>query len=316
MKREESLHTFSMNEAFAHEDEGTVHATPTGVVSIMSNAKHAFPGVITAHQLARSLDVILKPHGFIKETTLLATSLCCDEVCRDTEDEIRNVYGQNFSFGGVAGFPFGGCMAFGAMLHHIPTDGQVVIVYASHVGIDYDGVVGRVNRRGHKGSGACCNTALASLKYVQAVHCGRVIHSPDASDPIDAQQVFIDSALMAYSERLLSSQTPIIDLPHVVNDAQRALLLRIMAKCKTDVPEGTKIALLGGVQVNTPEGAPEYFLPRSFTLCDASGETTEDLLSALIQEGEKDIKSIIRQKKLDRKMAEAKKGLVDVPVIP
>jgi hypothetical protein len=275
-----------------------------------------FPGIITSHQLARSLDVILSKQGFEKEKTLLGTSLCCDEVCRDMEDELKEVYGQNFSFGGIAGFPFGGCTAFGAMCHHIPLDGSCVIVYGSHVGIDFDGVIGKVNRKGHHGSGACCNTAVASLAYIKAVKEGITIHSPDPSDPIDAQQVFVDSAMLKHSDRLFNAENENIELPHAINDCQTDLLKRIMDKCIKDIPDGTKVAIIGGVQVNTPEGTPDYFLPKRFDLCNSNGELVEDLLQSLIDEGHKDPKEIIRQKKLDRLMAKAKEGTIDVPMNP
>ena len=81
----ESLHTFSMKAAFSHEDEGSSKSSPVSVIAVMENAKKYFPGVITARQLARSLDTILTPKGFDKEKTLLATSFCCDEVCKFEE---------------------------------------------------------------------------------------------------------------------------------------------------------------------------------------------------------------------------------------
>mmetsp|Transcript_28592 Transcript_28592/g.43751 ORF Transcript_28592/g.43751 Transcript_28592/m.43751 type:complete len:324 (-) Transcript_28592:1637-2608(-) len=316
MRRNASLHTFTMDAAFAHEDEGTAHSSAASVVSVMNNAKTIFPGIITAHQLARSLKAILTPRGFDTDKTLLASSFCCDEVCRDLEDELREVYGQNFSFGGIAGFPFGGNSAFGALLHHMPVDGQIVIVYGPHVGIDYDGVIGKVNRRGHSGSGTCCNTAIAGLAYVKAVAEGVKIHSPDASDPIDAQQVFVDSALMKHSTRLLDAEDPNVELPHVVFEEQGHLLNRIMEKClPKDVPEGTKIALLGGIQVNTPEGTPEYFLPKKFSILNHSGEVKEDMLQELMEEGNKDIKQVIKEMKLAKKTEQLKAGIVDVPIV-
>ena len=313
---DQSLHAFSMKEAFNHEDEGTPTSSAVSVVSVMAIAKYTYPGVVTAHQLARSLDVILTPRGFQKESTLLTTSFCCDEVCRHLEDELRDAYGQNFSIGGIAGFSFGGAMAFGAMCKHIPTDGQVVIVYGPHVGIDYDGLIGKVNRRGHKGSGSCCNSAKASLAYVKAVKEGVKIHSPDPSDPIDAQQVFVGSALMPHADRCLSAEDSQVELPHAIYDCQTDLLKRIMDKCcPRDIPKGTKIALLGGIQVNTPEGTPEYFLPKSFALLNSDGTMMEDLLDDLIYEGQKDIRQIIKEKKLQAKMDEAKANIIDVPIV-
>ena len=266
--------------------------------------------------LARSIETILSKKGFDKQNTLLATSLCCDEVCRDMEDELKAIYGQNFAFGGVAGFPFGGCTAFGAMCHHIPIDGNCIIVYGSHVGIDHDGVVGKVNRRGHQGSGACCNTAIASLAYVKATKSGMMVSSPDPSDPIDAQQVFVDVALMKHSDRLLNAVDPNIELPHVVNDCQTELFERIVKKCTKDIPDGSMVAILGGIQINTPEGTPEYFLPKNFTICDSNGEIVEDLLEALMEEGHKDPMKLVLEQKLDRLMEQAKDGLIDVPMEP
>lgn len=315
MKKVESLHTFAMHAVADHEDEGTAISTPASVVGVMEIAKQTFPGCITAHQLARAMNVILEPKGFEKDTTLLTTSFDCDEVCRDLEDELRSVYGQNFSMGGIGGFPFGGCTAFGAMGHHIPTSGQVVIVFGPHVGIDFDGVIGKVNRRGHEGSGHCCDTAFTGLEYVKAVKGGSIIHSPDASDPIDAQQVFINSALMDHSDRLLSASNSEVELPHVMFDCQEALFKRIMAKCLPgDVAKGVKIALLGGIQVNTPLGTPEYFLPKTFTTFDSSGKKESDLLAPLVDEGHKDIKKILMQKRLEERTARANAGLLKVPI--
>lgn len=314
MNMDDSFHEFTMKEGFLHEDEGTAFFSAASVISVMENAKTHFPGIITTHQLSRSLSCILGTKGFSKTNTLLATSLSCDEVCRDMEDELRSVYGQNFSFGGIAGFPFGGCTAFGSMCHHIPKDGNCLIVYASNTGIDLDGIVGKVNRRGHHGSGTC-TASIAALAYVKAVREGRVIHSPDPSDPIDAQQVFVDAAVMKHSDRLLNATNPNVELPHVIHECQTELLNRIMDKCIVDIPEGTSLAILGGVQVNTPEGTPDYFLPKSFKLCDNKGDTVEDLLGELMKEGHKDPIEILRQKKLDRKMADAKRGLNDVPIV-
>jgi len=316
MKRNESLHTFAMDVAFAHDDEGTAHTSPSSVVGVMHNAKSTFPGIVTAHQLARSLDVILEPRGFEKETTLLATSFACDEVNRDLEDELREVYGQNFSFGGIGGFPFGGTTAIGALCHHVPSKGQCIIVYGPHVGIDFDGVIGKVNRRGHQGSGACCHTGLASLEYVKAVKEGRTIHSPDPSDPMNAQLVFVNSALLEHSDRLLQAEDPAVELPHAMYDCIDELLKRILDKClPRDLPAGVPVALLGGVQVNTPEGTPEYFLPKKFTIVNNNGEVIEDLLSELIDEGNKDIKQVLLSKRLKEKTEKAQEGMVEVPVV-
>jgi len=305
-----------MDAAFAHEDEGTAFSSPSSVKDVMSKAKTTFPGVITAHQLARSLDVILSSLGVEKTNTLLATSFSGDEVNRDVEDELRALFGQNFNMGGIGGFPFGGQTALGALAHHVPENGTCLIVYGPHVGIDFDGVIGRVNRRGHHGSGACCNTALASLAYVKAVRAGEQIHSPDPSDPIDAQQVFVDSALLEHGERLEKAENPNIELPHAMYDCIEAFFKRLMKKCARDFRDNVTIVMLGGIIVNTPEGTPEYFLPKKFDLCNNTGEVAHDLLENLVEEGTKDIKSIIKERQYREKMEKAKEGQIEITIKP
>jgi len=45
------------------------------------------------------------------------------------------------------------------------------------------------------------------------------------------------------------------------------------------------------------------------------GEVVEDLLSALIDEGNKDIKQVLLSKRLKEKTEKAQEGLVEVPVL-
>ena len=91
---DESLHTFTIKTTFAHEDEGTASSSAASVIKIVENVKNTFPGVVTSRQLARSMKVILEPKGFTLDKTLLVTSFCCDEVCRDLEDELKKNFGQ------------------------------------------------------------------------------------------------------------------------------------------------------------------------------------------------------------------------------
>lgn len=44
--------------------------------------------------------------------------------------------------GGLAGIPFIGKVGYGAFSAHIPKDGNLIILFAPHVGIAPDGTVG------------------------------------------------------------------------------------------------------------------------------------------------------------------------------
>ena len=80
-----------------------------------------YAGALTNANLASKVKAALASVGYDESTTLLASSLCCDEVNRELEKELAQIYGDNFSMGGLAGFAFGGITSFGAMAHHIPT---------------------------------------------------------------------------------------------------------------------------------------------------------------------------------------------------
>jgi len=320
MKRIDSLHTFTTQTTYAHEDEGTAEASSSSIIKIMERAKNQFPGIISARQLCRALDAVLSKNGFKNETTFLATSFDCDEVNRSLEDELRKGFNDNFNIGGIAGFPFGGASSFAAMAHHIPLGGNCLMVYGPHIGIDFDGFAGKVNRRGHHGSGTCCNAAWTALHYVEAVHSGKKIHSPDPSDPIDSQQVFVNSALLGHADRILKAEDPDVETAYALFECIDALMKRIVDKCcggaRSDVADGVNIAYLGGVQVNTGPGTPEYFVPLKFELRNNKGELVADLLKELLAEGSKDILEVLRQKRLDDKLEKLKSSMITVDIKP
>lgn len=93
--------------------------------SMASMVKAAFPRAISNAELVSKVTGALKEYGY-GASSLVATSLCCDEVNRVLEKDFAPHYNDNFSMGGLAGFAFGGVTSFGAMAHHIP-DGKSVI---------------------------------------------------------------------------------------------------------------------------------------------------------------------------------------------
>jgi hypothetical protein len=223
----------------------------------------------------------LKERGFGKNNTLVATSLCCDEVNRELEKGLKKTFGDNFSMGGLAGFAFGGVTSFCAMAHHIPTNGNCLVIFGPHVGVDADGVVGKVNRRGRAHSGACCGSAAAAASYVSSVRKGVSKVSDNPTDPLDAQQTYVGNMLLPYGTRLALAIDPAVELPISLYDAQKALIDKIVSKGCGEVGGDGKIALLGGIQINTPPGTPDYFLPMSFELLDNKGNKLANMIGTL-----------------------------------
>ena len=76
----------------------------------------AFPKAKTNAELVSSITKALGKYGYTKDNSLVATSLCADEVNRVLEKDLAEAFDMpNFSMGGLAGFPFGGVTSFGAM---------------------------------------------------------------------------------------------------------------------------------------------------------------------------------------------------------
>lgn len=242
----------------------------------------AFPGALTNASLMKKVSDRLDQYGY-GETTLVATSLCCDEVNRPLEKALAKQYDEPFVMGGLAGFPFGGITSFGAMAHHIPDGGSCLVVYGPHVGVDSFGSIGTVNRRGRAKGGACCGSAAAALGNVRkGVMVPKTADTgagaPPMIDTLDAQQAYVNSQLLPYGERLLMAADQNIELPYALYDAQKQMIDSIVAKGAGAMESDGYIAMLGGIQINTPEDASDYFLPLTFDLRNSKGELEKSLM--------------------------------------
>jgi hypothetical protein len=242
----------------------------------MAQLKTAFPGSMSNEKLVATIQKSLDKYGF-GGTSLVATSLCCDEVNRPLEGQLSAMYGSYFSMGGLAGFPFAGVTGFGAMASHIPDGGSCLIVYGPHVGVDADGNVGTVNRRGREKSGACCGSAMAACAYARDVFTGIRPEAALPDDPLDAQQSYVGNMLLPFAHRLQSARSPMVELPYALFDAQDNLISDIVAKACGKVAGNGTIALMGGIQINTPAGMPDYFMPLRFDVLDNKGEVLEKI---------------------------------------
>ena len=201
-------------------------------------------------ELLDRVTVRLGRRGFGKDSTLVASSLCSDEVNRPLEDIFLKYYGQHFAMGGLAGFPFSGMTGFGAMASHIPDEGSCLLVYGPHVGVDSDGNVGKIIRRGKEKSGSCCGSAIAATRYLQQVLSGQGEILPTPSTPMDAQQTYVSNFLLPYASEITASKEPMVTLPYVTFRPIDNMMSGIVAKGSSKVGPNGKIAMLGGLQVS------------------------------------------------------------------
>eukprot|EP00547_Thalassionema_nitzschioides_P018673 CAMPEP_0194255070 /NCGR_PEP_ID=MMETSP0158-20130606/33577_1 /TAXON_ID=33649 /ORGANISM="Thalassionema nitzschioides, Strain L26-B" /LENGTH=249 /DNA_ID=CAMNT_0038993319 /DNA_START=111 /DNA_END=857 /DNA_ORIENTATION=- len=233
-----------------------------------ASKQQPFSNAITNNELVVRVTLALEKHGY-GDTTLLATSLCCDEVTRDLEKAFSESYGDNFSMGGLSGIPFGGVTSFSAMAHHIPDGGSCLVVYGPHVGMDRKGNLGTVERRGRRESGPCCGSACAAASYVSAVHAGLQMAAAQAG--MDMEQHFVGELLLPHANRLDKASHPQEELPRILYEENHKMIKKIVSKSCSEVAGNGKIALLGGIQINTPEEKPDLFVPMNFELLNNKG---------------------------------------------
>lgn len=238
-----------------------------------------FPGALSNEELVTKVVDILAEKGYKGENTLLATSLCCDELARQLEDDFIGVYGTNFNLGGLAGFPFAGNTGFGAMAAHIPDDGYCLTVYGPHVGLAADGTVGKVERSGIALIDKCCGSAIAANNYVQSITDGSAKINIRIQEFTDFQQGAVQELILPHGKRLKDAEDRMIELPYALFDSQDMLIGEIVQKGCKGVKRG--IALLGGVQINTGPATQDYFVPLKFVLINNEGEVVDDMLLRL-----------------------------------
>ena len=112
-----------------------------------------FPGAIKGKIAELHVASNLIRNGFEDNNTLFCDSSCPDEINHDDPSEdITMLFQQRwrgiFPLGGLAGLPFTGKTGWNAFSSHVPIDGNIVVLFAPHVGIDSAGNVGKVLREG------------------------------------------------------------------------------------------------------------------------------------------------------------------------
>jgi len=259
-----------------------VFANGPGVNDEFDNLMQAnFPGAVNNQELVTKVVDILSGKGYKSENTLLATSLCCDELARQLEDDFNGVYGNNFNLGGLAGFPFAGNTGFGAMAAHIPDDGFCLVVYGPHVGLAADGTVGKVERAGISLVDNCCGSAIAASNYVKGITDGGAQITTKLQEFTDFQQGAVQELILPHGKRLSEAENRMIELPYALYDSQDMLLREIVKKGSLGVKRG--IALLGGIQINTGPATLDYFHPLRFDFMNYRGEVSDEMLPKLLE---------------------------------
>lgn len=260
--------------------ETLVKTPPAGVdPTFDALVKANFPGALNNKELATRVVGLLEEKGFTPDNTLLATSVCADELARELEDEFVDVYGTNFNLGGLSGFPFAGNTGWGAMSAHVPDNGYCLTIHGPHVGITKDGVIGKVERSGIALVDSCCGSAIAASRYLQAITDGSANINPKIQSFSDFQQGAVQELILPFGQRLARAENRMRELPYALYDSQEVMVNDIINTGKAKIKKG--LAVLGGIQINTSPDTFDYFHPLRFDYYDGNGNLVENMLPYL-----------------------------------
>lgn len=121
------------------------------------------------------------------------------------------------------------------------------------------GVVGEVDRRGQCGDSSACGAALADLSACNA-------GAPIRDDPYDYQQAYITRRVAERKREINAAVSPVTALTHVLYDVQVEFLRKMISAHRAKAAKFHEIAVLGGIQINTPDAEPDLFLPLMFEI--------------------------------------------------
>ena len=110
-----------------------------------------FPRCKSTSETFRIINNAVLSLGCNTENTLFASSVCVDEINHhhsSLNSRLAHFWGECFYMGGLGGIPFVGNTGFKAYSHHVPKNGNILIVFAPHVGVSPEGHIGKYARPG------------------------------------------------------------------------------------------------------------------------------------------------------------------------
>ena len=231
----------------------------------------AFPTAILSGDLDEAVAKTLYGRGFTPENTILAHSVCSDEVNNKDEQLVALMvhrWQEGFSLGGLAGIPFAGKAGFGAFLHHVPDSGKLLVMFAPHVGIDSKGIVGALQRDGQEKVSNACGAGIGAYKALMAKSSANTpppvkLGDDKGTDPFDPQL----NTIVGLLEQRLAGIDNAIDPITFVTYQMYAIVRDLVDDCIAQTPDlfnlATEVAIVGGVMINRRVGG-DFFQPLNF----------------------------------------------------
>lgn len=220
----------------------------------------------------------LASKGFNEANTLFGAAACRDEINHNPIDLFTRTWGEHFELSGLGGYPSAGITGFTAYSHHIPDGGNLFILYGPHIGVNDDGELGRIGREGMAVDTTACGALLAALGKIKG-------NDPQLGkeDPLDIEQGALERALAPHKDAILSADNGVVAITETAFEVIDRKLRKVIGLSDFK----GRIALLGGIFLNTSKIHGDYFAPRRADIIRV-GENSSDSHSwmEIFDEGE------------------------------
>ena len=225
--------------------------------------KSHFPNAMDAKDTSiHYLGKMQLEHNIDVSKALMATSVCSDDINVPSTTFFNVLFGP-FVMGGLGGIPFVGKTGMTAFAHHIPDDGSAFFFYGPHIGVTADGELGKMYRPGQENKGNSCGALMLALNRFQDGTYQPVMHDDDY------QQMKLEQSLISQREDILNSDNPQKAITEATYEIIDKKIHEYIKSCKDEFPVD-RVALLGGIIINTDPGTDDYFDARNFEVLDVS----------------------------------------------
>lgn len=223
--------------------------------------KRYFPNAMDAKDTSiHYLGKMQIEHKINVSKVLMATSVCSDDINVPSTTFFNVLFGP-FIMGGLGGLPFAGQTGMTAFAHHIPDEGSAFIFYGPHIGITLDGDLGKMYRPRQEQTGNSCGALMLALSRFQDSSYAPVLNDDDY------QQMKLEESLLSYREHVLGSENPEKAITEATYEIINQKIHDHLKLCKDEF-HVEKVALLGGIIINTDYGLDDYFDARNFEVLD------------------------------------------------
>ena len=231
-----------------------------------------FPeGAVPNCMLRKALIGALHEEGFNHANTLHIACRSPDDPCVIFKKDWA-FPDETFNIGGLCGLPFGGKASLQAALKRVPDGGCLLIEYASHTGLDYEGNVGRVAR--YDASQDLYSMPQRTMHEAVEIY-ESLVEDPDRDLTSDAPFASTEyDALCKIVRNHFDRISAANDTHHYIASMLQHITRRAILRFIESSPEYRNIVcvLVGGIQIENPSTVLEHqFVLKTFEIRSTKG---------------------------------------------